>query len=159
MNPAIKDRGYANSDVLVDTDWVSAHAADPGIRLVESNEDTLLYSSGHIPDAIQIDWTRDLNDQIRRDYLDRAAFEALCSRSGISPETTVVFYGDKNNWWACYAFWVFQLFNHSRAKVMDGGRLKWERERRVMTREVPQVPPGDLQEQRSERSAAPGVPG
>ncbi len=125
-------------DVLVDTDWVASHSSDASSRLVESNEDTLLYSSGHVPGAIQIDWTRDLNDQIRRDYLDRAAFETLCSRSGITPETTVVFYGDKNNWWACYAFWVFQLFGHSRAKVMDGGRLKWERERRPLTREVPE---------------------
>ncbi len=140
MNSAIKDRGYANPDVLVDTDWVLAHANDSSIRLVESNEDTLLYSSGHIPGAIQIDWTRDLNDQVRRDYIDRAGFEALCARSGISPDTTVVFYGDKNNWWACYAFWVFQLFNHTKARVMDGGRLKWERERRAMTREVLQVP-------------------
>jgi thiosulfate/3-mercaptopyruvate sulfurtransferase len=140
MNSPIESRGYAVPHVLVDTDWVAAHSTDPLVRIVESNEDTLLYASGHIPGAIQIDWTRDLNDQIRRDYIDRAGFEALCARHGISPDTTVVFYGDKNNWWACYAFWVFQLFNFTRAMVMDGGRLKWERERRLLTREVPQFP-------------------
>ncbi len=90
--------------------------------------------------AAHVDWTTDLNDQIRRDYIPRAAFEALMSRLGITPETTVVFYGDKNNWWACYAFWVFQLFGHRNAKVMDGGRLKWEKEGRKFTRELVPFP-------------------
>ncbi len=129
--------GYAHPDVLVTTDWVAAHLHDSSIRLIESNEDTLLYPAGHIPGAVQVDWTADLNDQIRRDYLDRPAFEALCSRIGITPDTTLVFYGDKNNWWACYAFWVFQLFGHTRALVMDGGRLKWQKENRPLTRDVP----------------------
>ena len=138
---SIAERGYVKSDVLVDTDWVAAHLNDPNVRIVESNEDPLLYPSNHIPGAIQIDWALDLNDQTLRDYLQREAFETLMSRSGISRDTTVVFYGDKNNWWACYAFWIFQLFGHTNAKVMDGGRLKWEKEGRPMTREVPKPAP------------------
>jgi thiosulfate/3-mercaptopyruvate sulfurtransferase len=136
----IIDRNYANPDVLVTTDWVADHLHDPAIRIVESNEDTLLYAAGHIPGAVHVDWTNDLNDQIRRDYVGRDAFNALMSRIGVTRDTTVVFYGDRNNWWACYAFWVFQLFGHTRAKVMDGGRLKWEKENRPLTREVPRYP-------------------
>lgn len=136
----IESRGYASPDKLVSTEWVAAHLDDPSIRIVESNEDPLLYPSGHIPGAVQIDWTNDLNDQIRRDYLDKAAFEALMSRMGIAPETRVVFYGDKNNWWATYALWVFELFGHTNTRIMDGGRLKWEREGRPLTREVPSYP-------------------
>ena len=136
----IASRGYAHPDVLVSTDWVAAHLNDPAVRIVESNEDTLLYSAGHIPGAVHVDWTSDLNDQIRRDYITRDGFEALMSRIGVTPATTVVFYGDKNNWWATYALWVFQLFGHANAKVMDGGRLKWEKEGREMTREVPSYP-------------------
>ena len=136
----IASRGYANPDVLVSTDWVAEHLNDKNVRLVESNEDTLLYASGHIPGAVQVDWTADLNDQLRRDYLGKSGFEALMSRIGVTPDTTVVFYGDKNNWWATYAYWVFQLFGHEKAKVMDGGRLKWEKEGRELTREVPQYP-------------------
>jgi len=131
------ERGYANPTVLVTTDWVARHLADPGVRIVESNEDQLLYPSGHIPGAVQVDWATDLNDGLRRDYLDRAGFERLMSRIGVTPDTTVVFYGDKNNWWATYAFWVFQLFGHTNAKVMDGGRLKWEREGRELSRDIP----------------------
>ncbi len=136
----IQERGYSNPDVLVSTDWLAAHLNDPDIRIVESNEDPLLYPSGHIPGAVQIDWTHDLNDAVRRDYLDAAAFEKLMSRNGISNDTTVIFYGDKNNWWATYAFWVFKLFGHEKAKVVDGGRTKWELEKRELTREVPSYP-------------------
>ena len=137
----IAQRGYANPDVLVSTDWVAAHLNDPTIRIVESNEDHLLYPSGHIPGAVQVDWVADLNDPLRRDYLQREGFEKLMSRIGAPRDTTIVFYGDKNNWWATYAFWVFQLFGHTNAKVMDGGRLKWEKEGRELTREVPSYPP------------------
>jgi thiosulfate/3-mercaptopyruvate sulfurtransferase len=137
MASPIEQRGYAHPDVLVSTDWVEQHLHQPDVRVIESNEDTLLYASGHIPGAVHVDWTSDLNDQIRRDYITREGFEALMSRIGTTRDTTVVFYGDKNNWWACYAFWVFQLFGHTKAKVMDGGRLKWEKERRPMNREVP----------------------
>ncbi|MDL1902094.1 sulfurtransferase [Anaerolineae bacterium CFX9] len=136
----ITQRGYVNPNVLVSTDWVAEHLNDPSVRIIESNEDPLLYPSGHIPGAVQVDWTRDLNDQLRRDYLNKQGFEALMSRIGVTPETTVVFYGDRNNWWACYAFWVFQLFGHTNARVMDGGRAKWEKEGREMTREVPSYP-------------------
>ncbi|HSR16759.1 MAG TPA: rhodanese-like domain-containing protein, partial [Ignavibacteriaceae bacterium] len=133
----IKDRGYSNPDVLVTTEWAANHLNDKNVRIVESNEDQLLYSTGHIPGAVHVDWTKDLNDQVRRDYLDKKGFESLMSRIGATSGTTVVFYGDKNNWWACYAYWVFQLFGHKNAKIMDGGRLKWEKEGRELTREVP----------------------
>jgi thiosulfate/3-mercaptopyruvate sulfurtransferase len=137
---AIEDRGYAHPEVLVSTAWVAEHLSHPDVRIVESNEDPLLYTTGHVPGAVELDWTRDLNHPIRRDYLDREGFEALMSRIGVTPETTVVFYGDKNNWWATYAFWVFQLFGHERARVMDGGRLKWKNEERELTREPPEAP-------------------
>lgn len=133
----IAQRGYVNSNVLVSTDWVAAHLNDVSVRMIESNEDQLLYPAGHILGAVQVDWTTDLNDPLRRDYLNKSGFEALMSRIGVTPDTTVVFYGDKNNWWATYAFWVFQLFGHTNAKVMDGGRLKWEKEGRELTRQVP----------------------
>ena len=141
MADDIAARGYANPDVLVTTEWVAEHLNDPNVRIVESNEDPLLYPSGHIPGAVQIDWAQDLNDPVRRDYLNREQFEKLMSKNGISNDTTVVFYGDKNNWWACYAFWIFQLFGHKNAKIMDGGRLKWEKEGRPMTKDVPSYPP------------------
>jgi thiosulfate/3-mercaptopyruvate sulfurtransferase len=136
----ISNRGYARPEVLVSTEWVAANLNNPSIRIIESNEDPLLYPSGHIPGAVQVDWTTDLNDPVTRDYIQKAGFEALASRIGITRETTVVFYGDKNNWWATYAFWVFQLFGHSNARIMDGGRLKWEQEKRELTRDVPTYP-------------------
>jgi thiosulfate/3-mercaptopyruvate sulfurtransferase len=134
----IAGKGYAHPEVLVSTQWVTDHLNDPRIRIVESNEDILLYPSGHIPGAVYVDWTEDLNDPIRRDYLNKEGFERLMARIGVTPETTLIFYGDKNNWWACYAFWVFQLFGHTNAKIMDGGRAKWMAENRPMSKEVPQ---------------------
>ena len=133
-------KGYTIPDVLVSTQWVADHLNDPTIRIVESNEDILLYDLGHIPGAVQIDWQKDLNDAVRRDYLTRQDFEVLMAINGIGNDTTVVFYGDKNNWWATYAFWVFQLFGHAHAKVMDGGRAKWEAEGRPMTKVTPTYP-------------------
>jgi thiosulfate/3-mercaptopyruvate sulfurtransferase len=133
---AIAERGYVHPEVLVSTEWVAEHLHDPSVRVVESNEDPLLYPSGHVPGAVEVDWTRDLNDPLRRDYLESEAFASLMRRHGITRETTVIFYGDKNNWWATYAFWVFQLFGHTRARVMDGGRLKWEQEGRPLVRDV-----------------------
>ncbi len=132
--------GYAHPEVLVSTQWVAEHLDDPTVRIVESNEDILLYYQGHIPGAVQIDWQKDLNDAVRRDYLSRADFNVLMAVNGISKDTTVIFYGDKNNWWATYAFWVFQLFGHANARVMDGGRAKWEAEGRPMTKEQPAYP-------------------
>jgi len=133
----ISERGYVHPEVLVSTDWVEEHHKDADVRVIESNEDTLLYASGHIPGSVHVDWTSDLNDQLRRDYITAEGFEKLMSRIGATPDTTVVFYGDKNNWWACYAFWVFQLFGHTNAKILNGGRLKWEKEGREMSRETP----------------------
>lgn len=140
MSENIEDRGYAHPEMLVSTEWVAQNLDDPSIRIVESNEDPLLYPSGHIPGAVQIDWTVDLNDQLKRDYLDQSGFEALLSRNGIEHDTTVVFYGDRSNWWACYALWVFQLYGHGKARVMDGGRMKWELEGRELVRDVPSYP-------------------
>ncbi len=138
---------------LVTTEWVAAHLNDPQVRLVESNEDQLLYRSGHIPNAIEIDWVDDLNHQVRRDYLDAPAFAALMSRSGITPQTKVIFYGDKSNWWATYAFWVFQLFGHQNAAIMDGGRLLWEQQGRPLTRDVPELTPAEYPLPRRDDSA------
>ncbi len=143
MATPISQRGYVHPEVLVSTQWVAEHLNDPQVRIIESNEDPLLYPSGHIPGAVEVDWVRDLNHPVIRDYLDREGFEALMRRIGVTPETTVVFYGDKHNWWATYAFWVFQLFGHTNAKIMDGGRLKWVQEGRPLTREVPHYPPTD----------------
>ena len=134
------NKGYANPDVLVSTEWVAAHLNDKNIRLLESNEDVLLYDTGHIPGSQKIDWQEDLNDAVVRDYLGQQQFQALMEQLGISNDTTIVFYGDKSNWWATYAFWVFQLFGHTNAKVMDGGRLKWVDEGRELTTDKPSYP-------------------
>ena len=131
---------YAQPDVLVSTDWLAEHLNDPNVRVAESNEDVLLYATGHIPGAVNIDWHNDLNDPLVRDYISPAKFAELMSRNGITPETTVVFYGDKNNWWATYAFWVFQLFGHTKAKLLNGGRAKWIAEGRELSREQPSYP-------------------
>jgi thiosulfate/3-mercaptopyruvate sulfurtransferase len=139
----VSNNGYARPDALVSTQWVADHLDDPNVRIVESDEDVLLYDTGHIPGAVKIDWVRDLNDPVVRDYLDGEEFARLLSEKGIGPETTVVFYGDKNNWWATYAFWVFQLFGHTQAKIMNGGRKKWQLEDRPMTKEVPNYPAVD----------------
>lgn len=131
-------KGYIHPEVLVSTDWVAENLGNTDkIRLVESNEDLLLYSTGHIENAVHIDWIADLNDAIRRDYLDEKAFAELMKKHGISHDTTVVFYGDKSNWWACYALWVFKLFGHADCRIMDGGRRKWMDEGRETTKEKP----------------------
>ncbi len=136
----IESKGYAHPEVLVSTAWVAEHLQDPNVRLVESNEDILLYDTGHIPGAVKIDWHADLNDPTVRDYISKEQFEKVLRTNGIDANTTVVFYGDKNNWWATYAFWVFKLFGFANAKVMDGGRAKWVAEGRPVTREVPSYP-------------------
>ena len=131
---------YAYPEKLVETAWVAEHLNDPAVRIVESDEDVLLYDVGHIPGAIKIDWVADLNDALRRDYIDRARFEALLSNAGISNDTRVIFYGDKNNWWACYALWVFELFGHTNTAIMNGGRQKWIDEGRALSKEIPAYP-------------------
>jgi thiosulfate/3-mercaptopyruvate sulfurtransferase len=136
----MSEQTYAHPEALVSTQWVADHLNDSNIRIVESNEDILLYDKGHIPGAIKIDWVGDLNDPLVRDYLDGERFAKLLSAKGIGKDTTVIFYGDKNNWWATYAFWVFQLLGHTNAKIMNGGRKKWEEEGRPLTTEVPKYP-------------------
>jgi thiosulfate/3-mercaptopyruvate sulfurtransferase len=131
--------GYAHPEVLVDTEWVAAHLDDPNVRIIEADEDPLLYEAmGHIRNAVKLDWHVDVQDPVRRDFVDKAAFEALMSRYGISNDTTVVFYGDKNNWYAAYSYWLFKLYGHRDARIMNGGRTKWEAEGREYTKETPQ---------------------
>jgi len=124
---------YAHPERLVSTEWVAAHLDTPGVVIVESDEDVLLYETGHIPGAVKIDWHTDLNDPVERDYIDGAAFAELLGSKGIARDTTVVIYGDKNNWWAAYALWVFTLFGHDDVRLLDGGRAKWEAEGREYT--------------------------
>jgi thiosulfate/3-mercaptopyruvate sulfurtransferase len=133
--------GYANPEVLVDTAWVAEHLDDPGVRILEVDEDILLYDTGHVPGALKIDWQRDFWDPVVRDFVDERAFAELMGRLGIANDTTVVLYGDKSNWWAAYAFWFLRYAGHENLKLMNGGRAKWEAEGRPMTREVPEVAP------------------
>lgn len=137
----IAAKGYAHPDSLVSTEWLAAHLGDPSIRILESDEDVLLYDTGHITGAQKVDWHADLNDPVQRDYVSKEQFEKLLRSKGIDENTTVIFYGDKNNWWAAYAYWVFQLFGFDNAKLLDGGRIKWELEGREMTTDVPSFPP------------------
>ena len=137
---------YAHPEALVSTEWLAAHLDEPGVRIVESNEDVLLYDTGHIPGAVHIDWREDLQDPLVRDYVSTEAFAALCSRHGITPETTCIFYGDKSNWWSCYALWAFRLFGHEKVKIVDGGRDKWIREGRALTKEKPKFPRSEYSE-------------
>lgn len=132
--------GYANPDVLVTTDWVAAHLDDANVRLIESDEDILLYDIGHIPGAVKLDWHTDLQNPVERDFVDKAGFEQLMSAAGIANDTTVVFYGDRNNWYACYTFWLFKYYGHEDCRIMDGGRAKWEAENRPYTRDVSRFP-------------------
>ena len=132
---------YAYPEVLVTTDWLAANLNS--VRVVESNEDILLYDTGHIPTAVKLDWHTELNDRVRRDYLNGEAFAALMRSKGISRDDTIVLYGDKSNWWACYAFWVFKLFGHQDVRLLDGSRAKWIAEGRELTKEVPALPVGN----------------
>jgi thiosulfate/3-mercaptopyruvate sulfurtransferase len=136
---------YVHPEVLVSTDWVTQHLNDPTIRIVESDEDVLLYDIGHVPGAVKIDWHTDLNDPLIRDYLDAERFSALLQAKGIGADTTVVFYGDKNNWWACYALWVFKLFGFKDTRIMNGGRKKWIDEGHELSKTVPNYPKSKYQ--------------
>ena len=131
-DPAILGRGYDTPEVLVSTGWLAEHLNDANLRLLECDEDVLLFDFGHIPSAQKIDWHTDLNDPVMRDYVTSEQFQRLLRKLGISDETLVVFYGDKNNWWAAYAFWVFHLFGFRNTRLLDGGRLKWEMEGRPL---------------------------
>ncbi len=124
-------------DVLVDADWVEAHKNDPGVAIVEVDEDTSAYDTGHIPNAIKIDWKKDLQDPVRRDFVDKAGFEALLSERGIAGDDTVILYGGNNNWFAAYAYWYFKLYGHQNVKLLDGGRKKWELDSRELVKDLP----------------------
>src|SRR6195952_876280 len=125
-DPDVRFASYAHPERLVSTEWLAANLGTPGLVVVESDEDVLLYETGHIEGAVKIDWHTDLNDPVTRDYLDGAGFAKLVGSKGISRDTTVVIYGDKTNWWAAYALWVFTLFGHEDVRLLDGGRAKWE---------------------------------
>ena len=128
----------SRSDVLVDADWAEAHIGDPHVVIVEVDEDTSAYDKGHIRGAIKIDWKKDLQDPVRRDFVDKTGFEALLSERGISNDDTVLLYGGNNNWFAAYAYWYFRLYGHQNVKLLDGGRKKWELDSRELVTEVPQ---------------------
>src|ERR1041384_2287979 len=133
---------YANSEVLVDTEWVHANIGKPGIKLVEIDVDTKAYDAGHIPGAIGFNWQTQLQDQVRRDIISQEAFEKLVGGAGISPNDTVVVYGDNNNWFAAYGFWLFKIYGHKDVRLMNGGRVKWLNEGdKTFTTEVPKTTP------------------
>ncbi len=134
---------YADPSVLVTTDWLADHLDDPELVVVESDEDVLLYETGHIPGAVKIDWHTELQDPVTRDYVDGEGFADLMRAKGISRDSTVVFYGDKSNWWAAYALWVFSLFEHPDVRLLDGGRGKWIAEGRELTKDKPSPEPTD----------------
>lgn len=136
---SVTGKGYVHPEVLVSTEWLSQHLNDPSLRILECDEDVLLYDLGHIPNAQKLDWHQDLNDDVVRDYVDRESWQSLLRTRGVSEETTVILYGDKNNWWACYAFWIFKLFGFQNVRVLDGGRTKWEAEARPMVTDRPKV--------------------
>jgi len=142
----------SRSDVLVDAEWVDAHRDDPGVVLVEVDEDTSAYDKGHIRGAVKIDWQKDLQDPVRRDFVDRAGFEALLSARGISNDDTVVLYGGNNNWFAAYAYWYFKLYGHNNVKLLDGGRKKWELDSRELVTEVPSRPATSYKAQEQDTS-------
>ena len=130
----------SRSDVLVDADWVEAHLGDPGVVLAEVDEDTSAYDKGHIANAVKIDWKKDLQDPVRRDFVDKHGFEELLSARGIANDDLVILYGGNNNWFAAYAYWYFRLYGHDKVKLLDGGRKKWELDSRDLVTEVPQRP-------------------
>ena len=134
---------YAHPERLVTTDWLAEHLGDDGLVVIESNEDVLLYRTGHIPGAHHVDWHLDLNDDVMRDYVSPEAFAAMCSARGITRDSTVVIYGDNFNWWAAYALWVFSLFGHADVRLLDGGRAKWVAEGRELTTDEPVATPSE----------------
>jgi thiosulfate/3-mercaptopyruvate sulfurtransferase len=140
-NPKFQE--YAHPGRLVTADWLEQRLGQPGLVVVESDEDVLLYETGHIPGAVKVDWHTELNDPVVRDYLDGEGFAALLRRKGISRDDTIVIYGDKNNWWAAYALWVFSLFGHEDVRLLDGGRDRWIAEGRPITTDAPAITPTD----------------
>jgi len=143
QDSAPKFQEYAHPEMIVSTEWVAQHLDDPGLVVAESDEDVLLYETGHIPGAVKLDWHTELNDPVTRDYVDGAGFARLMSEKGIGRDTTLVLYGDKNNWWAAYALWVTKLFGHPDVRLMDGGRAKWMAEGRPVSSDTPKPAPAD----------------
>src|SRR3954469_17825923 len=137
----------SRSDVLVDADWAEAHIGQPGVVIIEVDEDTSAYDKGHIPSAIKIDWKKDLQDPVRRDFVDQTGFENLLSERGISNDDTVLLYGGNNNWFASYAYWYFKLYGHDKVLLLDGGRKKWELDSRELVEDVPSRPRTDYKAQ------------
>src|ERR1700749_1810509 len=156
---AAKFGQYAHPEKLVSTDWLAAHLDDPGLVVAESDEDVLLYETGHIPGAVKLDWHTELNDPDTRDYVDGQGFAQLMSAKGISRDTTLVLYGDRNNWWAAYALWVATLFGHPDVRLLDGGRAKWIEQERPLTKDVPSRPRTDYPVVARDDRGAPRVPG
>ncbi|MBI4277875.1 MAG: sulfurtransferase [Armatimonadetes bacterium] len=145
-------QGYAHPEVLVDTAWLAEHLKDPHVRIVESSEDPTLYDTGHIPNAINLHWRQDLQDAVRRDWITKEEFERALGAKGIGDKHTVVFYGDKNNWFATYAFWLFKYYGHQDARILNGGRAKWTAEQRPMTKDMPPFPAAPYRARDPDRS-------
>ena len=142
-DPASELQQYAHPERLVTTGWLAENIGTPGLVVLESNEDILLYDLEHVPGAVKIDWHTELNDPVMRDYLDGEQFAALMSKKGVSRDDTVVIYGDKSNWWATYALWVFTLFGHEDVRILNGGRDLWIAQGRELTKDVPTIAPTD----------------
>ena len=141
----IEARGYVHPEVLVSTDWVETHIGDSNVKVFECDEDVLLYDTGHVTGAQKLDWVEDLNDKLTRDYLSQTGLQALLRKKGVNQGDTLVLYGDKNNWWATYAFWVLRLFGIEGMKIMDGGRARWVEEGRKVSEQTTSLPAGDIQ--------------
>jgi thiosulfate/3-mercaptopyruvate sulfurtransferase len=135
--PSSAIAGYAHPEALVETDWLAAHAADPGVRVFEVDVDTTAYSQGHVPGAIGLNWKTELQQQPVRDLISRSELDALLSRSGVNPDTTIVVYGDNNNWFAAWFFWLLKYYGHADVRLVNGGRVKWLAEGRPLTTDVP----------------------
>lgn len=140
----IDERGYAHPEVLVDTAWIAGHLDDPGVILLECDEDLLLYETGHIPGARKLDWVQDLNDALMRDYVDHQQLERVLRDRGVNDDSIIVLYGDRNNWWACYAFWVLKLFGVADCRILDGGRSRWADEGRPLVTDAAAVQRGNI---------------
>ena len=141
----IEARGYVHPEVLVSTDWVEKHIGDADVKVFECDEDVLLYDTGHVDGAQKLDWVEDLNDKLTRDYLTQTGLQALLRKKGVNQGDTLVLYGDKNNWWATYAFWVLRLFGIQGMKIMDGGRARWVEEGRKLSEQTPALSVGNVQ--------------
>ncbi len=145
-----ENKGYAHPEVLVDADWVEAHLHDPKVRLIEVDVDTSAYEQGHIPGAVGFNWQKELQDQVVRAPVSQAQLEALLSRAGVSNDTTIVLYGDNNNWFAAWALWILKYYGHQDVRLLDGGRLKWVADKRELTTAVPSYEQTDYSASTSE---------